>query len=183
MHHKYNKEHTLSPFAGLAFHPLDGIMQALPYALALFIVPMHFMTHELLLFATALWTANIHDNIHANLLPIMGAGWHTIHHTSYRHNYGHYTVIMDWLFGTLISPEEFEAEQAARKSVVAAPPTAPQLKAARLQSEGVGREAGALPAPVAEVAAAQARAEAQRGEGDAGSVRRSSRLRATSKAS
>ena len=26
-HHKYNKEHTLSPFAGLAFHPVDGIMQ------------------------------------------------------------------------------------------------------------------------------------------------------------
>ena len=27
IHHKYNKEHTLSPFAGLAFHPLDGIIQ------------------------------------------------------------------------------------------------------------------------------------------------------------
>ena len=26
-HHKYNKEHTMSPFAGLAFHPLDGILQ------------------------------------------------------------------------------------------------------------------------------------------------------------
>lgn len=26
-HHKYNKEHTLSPFAGLAFNPLDGILQ------------------------------------------------------------------------------------------------------------------------------------------------------------
>jgi lathosterol oxidase len=26
-HHKYNKEHTLSPFAGLAFHPVDGIIQ------------------------------------------------------------------------------------------------------------------------------------------------------------
>lgn len=27
IHHKYNKEHSLSPFAGLAFHPLDGILQ------------------------------------------------------------------------------------------------------------------------------------------------------------
>jgi len=26
-HHKYNKEHTLSPFAGLAFNALDGILQ------------------------------------------------------------------------------------------------------------------------------------------------------------
>ncbi len=115
IHHKYNKEHSLSPFAGLAFHPLDGILQALPYALTLVIVPMHFLTHEFLLFATALWTANIHDNLHGNVLPIMGAGWHTIHHTSYKHNYGHYFVIMDWLFGTLISPAEFEAQTAARK--------------------------------------------------------------------
>jgi len=29
----------------------------------LFIVPMHLLTHELLLFATGIWTANIHDNI------------------------------------------------------------------------------------------------------------------------
>ena len=28
IHHKYNKEHSMSPFAGLAFHPLDGIIQA-----------------------------------------------------------------------------------------------------------------------------------------------------------
>ena len=114
IHHKYNKENTLSPFAGLAFHPIDGVMQALPYAVALFIVPMHFLMHELLLFATALWTTNIHDTLHANLLPVMGAGWHTIHHTTYKHNYGHYFVIMDWLFGTLISPEEFDAQQKAR---------------------------------------------------------------------
>ena len=27
VHHKYNKEHSMSPFAGLAFHPFDGILQ------------------------------------------------------------------------------------------------------------------------------------------------------------
>ena len=27
IHHKYNKEGSLSPFAGLAFHPVDGIIQ------------------------------------------------------------------------------------------------------------------------------------------------------------
>lgn len=110
----------MSPFAGLAFHPLDGILQAFPYAVALFVVPMHFMLHEFLLFGTALWTANIHDNIHGNVLPIMGAGWHTIHHTSYKHNYGHYFVIMDWLFGTLISPAEYAAQTAARRATAGA---------------------------------------------------------------
>ena len=27
IHHKYNKGDQMSPFAGLAFHPLDGILQ------------------------------------------------------------------------------------------------------------------------------------------------------------
>ena len=118
----------MSPFAGLAFHPLDGIMQvrrrrgqgcldagslalpaageaprrgaaaprlpgprlrgrrgaapapaprppprpppppqALPYSWTLFYVPMHFLTHEMLLFFTSIWTTNIHDNIHAKV--------------------------------------------------------------------------------------------------------------------
>jgi lathosterol oxidase len=43
--------------------------------------------------------------------PIMGAGYHTIHHTTYKHNYGHYFVYMDRLFGSLVTPEEYEAEQ------------------------------------------------------------------------
>lgn len=51
-----------------------------------------------------LWTANIHDCIHGNVWPVMGAGYHTIHHTTYRHNYGHYTLLMDWIFGTLRDP-------------------------------------------------------------------------------
>ena len=41
----------------------------------------------------------------------MGAGYHTIHHTTYRHNYGHYTTYMDALFGTLVTPEEYAREQ------------------------------------------------------------------------
>lgn len=104
-HHIYNKQNTLSPFAGLAFHPLDGILQAVPHVIALFLVPMHFLTHVLLLFCEAVWTTNIHDCIHGKVWPVMGAGYHTIHHTTYRHNYGHYTIWMDWMFGTLRDPE------------------------------------------------------------------------------
>ncbi|KAF6165671.1 hypothetical protein GIB67_012568 [Kingdonia uniflora] len=103
-HHIYNKQNTLSPFAGLAFHPLDGILQAVPHVIALYVVPTHFTTHIVLLFIEGVWTANIHDCIHGKFWPVMGAGYHTIHHTTYRHNYGHYTIIMDWLFGTLREP-------------------------------------------------------------------------------
>jgi lathosterol oxidase len=85
IHHIYNKEHTLSPFAGLAFHPLDGLLQAVPYVWTLFLVPCHYFTHEVLLFLTGVWTANIHDCIHGQCEPIMGAAYHTIHHTTYKH--------------------------------------------------------------------------------------------------
>ncbi|KAG6720395.1 hypothetical protein I3842_03G058900 [Carya illinoinensis] len=95
---------------GLAFHPLDGILQAVPHVTALFLVPTHFMTHILLLFIEGIWTANIHDCIHGNLWPVMGAGYHTIHHTTYRHNYGHYTIWMDWIFGTLRNPLDEESK-------------------------------------------------------------------------
>ncbi|CAA7038561.1 unnamed protein product [Microthlaspi erraticum] len=103
-HHIYNKHNTLSPFAGMALHPLDGMLQALPHVIALFIVPIHLSTHLCLLFLEGIWTANIHDCIHANIWPIMGAGYHTIHHTTYKHNYGHYTIWIDWMFGSLRVP-------------------------------------------------------------------------------
>lgn len=67
IHHKYNKEHTLSPFAGLAFNPIDGILQAIPYTFMLFLTPMHSLTQEIMLFGTGVWTNNIHDNIHGKV--------------------------------------------------------------------------------------------------------------------
>jgi len=91
-------------FSGLALNPIDGILQAAPHTMSMFLVPTHFTTHMVLFFMEGLWTACIHDCIHGKLWPVMGAGYHTIHHTTYRHNYGHYTVFMDWLFGTLRTP-------------------------------------------------------------------------------
>lgn len=99
-----NLKHTCFP--GLAFHPLDGILQAIPHVFALFLFPTHFRTHIALLFLEAVWTTNIHDCIHGKIWPVMGAGYHTIHHTTYRHNYGHYTIWMDWMFSTLREPED-----------------------------------------------------------------------------
>lgn len=104
-HHIYNKENTLSPFAGLAFHPLDGIAQASPYVLCLFFLPIHFWTFEVMLFATGVWTTNIHDTVVGRTEPLMGAAYHTIHHTTYKHNYGQYFIFWDWVFGTLEVPD------------------------------------------------------------------------------
>ncbi|XP_010463674.1 PREDICTED: putative Delta(7)-sterol-C5(6)-desaturase 2 [Camelina sativa] len=103
-HHIYNKQKTISPFSAYAFHPLDGIIQSLPHVISLFIVPIHLRSHLILLFLEGLWTANIHDCIHGDIWPVMGAGYHTVHHKTYKHNYGHYTIYMDWMFGSLKAP-------------------------------------------------------------------------------
>ncbi|KAL4326484.1 hypothetical protein AHAS_Ahas13G0004700 [Arachis hypogaea] len=95
---------------GAALHPLDGILQALPYSIALFIVPMHFSTHLVILFMEGIWTASIHDCINAKIWPIMGSGYHTVHHVTYRHNYGHLTIWMDWMFGTLVEPDDHKED-------------------------------------------------------------------------
>ena len=54
------------------------------------------------------------------IAPVMGAGYHTIHHTLYNYNYGHYFTFVDRLFGTLITPEELEEKKAADAAAAAA---------------------------------------------------------------
>ena len=49
--------------------------------------------------------------------PIMGAGYHAIHHTTYIDNYGHYTCTFDSLYGTLTTPEEYREALAKGISV------------------------------------------------------------------
>eukprot|EP00261_Vitis_vinifera_P009792 XP_002279602.3 PREDICTED: delta(7)-sterol-C5(6)-desaturase [Vitis vinifera] len=100
-HHSYNKQHKLSPLAGMALHPLDGLAQGAPHTIALFLVPTHLTTHLTISFFGAIWTANIHDCIDEKLWR---GGYHMIHHLSNHHNYGLYTIWMDWMFGTLSHP-------------------------------------------------------------------------------
>ena len=35
----------------------------------------------------------------------MGAGYHTLHHTTYRDNYGQFFVFFDWVHETLLPPK------------------------------------------------------------------------------
>lgn len=103
LHHKYNMSpgRELSPWASIAFNPLDGILQASPYVMMLFVVPCHYLTHVFMLFFTAIWATNIHDALVWDTEPIMGSKYHTIHHTHYHYNYGQFFIFCDWFWGTL----------------------------------------------------------------------------------
>lgn len=48
------------------------------------------------------------------IAPVMGAGYHTLHHTVYNKNYGHYFTYMDKLHDTLFTPEEDEERRLQR---------------------------------------------------------------------
>lgn len=106
LHHQYNKPETLTPWASIAFHPLDGILQASPYFAAMFVLPCHYPTHVALLFFTAIWATYIHDAMDWNVDPIMGSKYHTVHHTHYIYNYGQVFTVCDRVWGTLRIPLE-----------------------------------------------------------------------------
>lgn len=105
-HHKYNKPETLSPWASIAFNPIDGILQASPYVFFLLFIPCHYITHMAFVFFTAIWATYIHDAMDWNVDPIMGSKYHTVHHTHYVYNYGQIFIFCDWFWGTLRVPCE-----------------------------------------------------------------------------
>jgi Delta7-sterol 5-desaturase len=82
-HHSYKTREQLTPWASIAFHPIDGILQASPYVACLFFVPAHYFTHFVMLFFSGVWATNIHDAVPVNSEPIMGAKYHTMHHTHF----------------------------------------------------------------------------------------------------
>jgi lathosterol oxidase len=106
IHHQYKTPHTLTPWASIAFHPLDGILQCCPYVLALLVVPCHYLTHYALLFGSAIWATYIHDAMDWNVWDtvIMGSKYHTVHHTHYVYNYGQVFTFCDRIWGTLREP-------------------------------------------------------------------------------
>ncbi|CAM9233390.1 unnamed protein product [Discosporangium mesarthrocarpum] len=115
LHHKYNKATTLTPWASIAFNPLDGCLQACPYVICLFFVPCHYFTHLVMFFFTAIWATNIHDAVPGNTEPIMGAKYHTVHHTHYHVNFGQFFTFCDRYWGTLKRPEEMRGYEKSVK--------------------------------------------------------------------
>lgn len=104
LHHKYNSAETLTPWCSIAFNPIDGIIQASPYVIGLFFVPVHYYTHVFMLFFSGVWATNIHDSLWSNWEPIMGSKYHTMHHTHYHYNFGQFFTFADYIFGTLRVP-------------------------------------------------------------------------------
>jgi len=103
-HHKWIMP---SPYASVAFHPVDGFMQSLPYHLFPFIFPLQKFAYLALFLFVQIWTVLIHDGEYvANGTFLNGAACHTMHHLYFNYNYGQYTTVWDRLLGSYRKPNE-----------------------------------------------------------------------------
>ncbi|KAI0996841.1 putative Delta(7)-sterol 5(6)-desaturase [Podosphaera aphanis] len=101
-HHKWIMP---SPYASVAFHPVDGWSQSVPYHLFPFIFPLQKFAYLGLFFFIQVWTVMIHDGEYvANSSIINGAACHTMHHLYFNYNYGQYTTLWDRLGGSYRKP-------------------------------------------------------------------------------
>jgi len=107
LHKSHHKWIMPTPYASVAFHPVDGFMQSLPYHLFPFIFPLQKFAYLGLFFFVQIWTVMIHDGEYvAYGTVINGAACHTMHHLYFNFNYGQYTTIWDRVCGSYRKPNE-----------------------------------------------------------------------------
>eukprot|EP01094_Clydonella_sp_ATCC50884_P002608 TRINITY_DN1198_c0_g1_i7.p3 TRINITY_DN1198_c0_g1~~TRINITY_DN1198_c0_g1_i7.p3 ORF type:complete len:275 (+),score=95.38 TRINITY_DN1198_c0_g1_i7:310-1134(+) len=102
-----------TPFAAVAFHPIDGWLQSTPYHLFVLFVPLHSRLYLAMFLFVQLWTISIHDRV--SLAPldgiVNGSAHHACHHDAFNYNYGQYFTLWDRLCGT---HREWDGGMAAR---------------------------------------------------------------------
>ncbi|KAH2043357.1 hypothetical protein KXV43_006169 [Aspergillus fumigatus] len=129
IHKPHHKWIVPTPWAALAFHPLDGYVQSLPYqsvslspvaailraipltinSVFVFICPMQRHLYMVLFAAVQIWTILIHDGDmisgHWTEKFINSPAHHTLHHMYFTVNYGQYFTWADAYFGSHRAPE------------------------------------------------------------------------------
>lgn len=107
MHKAHHKWIMPTPYAAVAFHPVDGFLQSLPYHVFPFLFPLQKFAYLGLFVFVQIWTVFIHDGEYvANGTILNGAACHTMHHLFFNYNYGQYTTLWDRLGGTYRKPNE-----------------------------------------------------------------------------
>ncbi|GME66099.1 Sterol delta -desaturase erg3 protein [Neofusicoccum parvum] len=103
-HHKWIMP---SPFASVAFHPVDGFLQSLPYHIYPFLFPLQKFGYIILFTFVQIWTVVIHDGEYVAENPVInGAACHTMHHLYFNYNYGQFTTLWDRIGGSYRRPDD-----------------------------------------------------------------------------
>ncbi|KAJ9136592.1 Lathosterol oxidase [Pleurostoma richardsiae] len=108
IHKPHHKWIVPTPWAALAFHPLDGYVQSLPYHVFVFICPVQKYLYMVLFVLVQVWTIFIHDGdmITGHWLEkfINSPAHHTLHHMYFNYNYGQYFTWADNFFDSHMAP-------------------------------------------------------------------------------
>jgi len=113
LHKAHHKWIMPTPYASVAFHPVDGFLQSLPYHVFPFIFPLQKFAYLGLFAFVQIWTVFIHDGEYLSNSPILnGAACHSLHHSRFEFNYGQYTTLWDRIGRTYLRPadEMFERD-------------------------------------------------------------------------
>ncbi|KAK6227365.1 fatty acid hydroxylase [Colletotrichum tabaci] len=109
IHKPHHKWIVPTPWAALAFHPLDGFVQSLPYHVFVFICPVQKYLYLCLFVLVQIWTILIHDGdmISGHWLEkyINSPAHHTLHHMYFTVNYGQYFTWADNYFDSHRAPQ------------------------------------------------------------------------------
>ena len=90
LHKPHHKWIMPTPYASVAFHPVDGFLQSTPYHLFPFVFPLQKFAYLGLFVFVQIWTVFIHDGEYVSNSPIVnGAACHTLHHLYFSYNFGH----------------------------------------------------------------------------------------------
>ncbi|KAH7182527.1 uncharacterized protein B0J16DRAFT_149094 [Fusarium flagelliforme] len=99
IHKPHHKWIIPTPWAAIAFHPVDGYVQSLPYHVFVYICPMQKHLYMFLFVCVQVWTILIHDGdmITGHWLEkfINSPAHHTLHHMYFTCNYGQYFTWAD----------------------------------------------------------------------------------------
>jgi len=107
LHKPHHKWIMPTPYAAIAFHPVDGWLQSVPYHVFPFIFPLQKFAYLALFLFIQIWTVFIHDGEYVANSPILnGAACHTMHHLYFNYNYGQYTTLWDRIGGSYRKPNE-----------------------------------------------------------------------------
>ncbi|KAK9766748.1 c-5 sterol desaturase [Basidiobolus ranarum] len=107
VHKPHHKWIVPTPYASIAFHPLDGWAQSLPYHICIFVFPMQKFLYLMLFIFVQIWSILIHDGEYFTRDPVINsAAHHTVHHLYFNYNYGQYFTLWDRLGGSYRKPSE-----------------------------------------------------------------------------
>ncbi|WWC57565.1 uncharacterized protein I303_100097 [Kwoniella dejecticola CBS 10117] len=110
IHKPHHKWVVPTPYAALAFHPLDGYAQSLPYHIFPYLFPLHKYAYLGLFVFVQFWTILIHDGdmISGHFLEryINSPAHHTLHHLYFTVNYGQYFTWADSFWDSYRAPED-----------------------------------------------------------------------------